>query len=787
MTKKRTQVTDFLGGSKADALGILGSVSLSAKVLPQLCIDYSDFVQRPEEITRRAKSTLKSATFAIRSSAFGEDNFLDSHAGKYLTLLDVPPADILEAVGRVFGSYVGNVAQSQVLLQPMLRNVSLAGVAFTHDETSGYPYRRIEYSVGSDTAAVTSGKSGTQSFTFVADSDLAHGMQPELARVGALLDELLDLSGGRALDIEFAFCEEDGAESELYLLQARQLFTMNEPVGVATLAGGFRELAETTQIAFSPKPNLLGRSNVLSVMSDWNPAEIIGINPKPLAFSLYRDAVTDSIWSFQRMKYGYRDLRGFPLIRPVGGKPYVDVRVSLNSLIPSDIPDELAEKLIESYLQRLRDQPALHDKIEFKVAITSLTFSTDSRLAALRRQGFSDREISEFRQALRSLTSRVLHPIDGIWKSDVGRIMQVKPRLEILKSMDLPRSERLHWILEDLRRYGTLPFAGIARAAFMAVDLLKSMVQESVITEDESDSFYLSLRSVGKQLNHDYRSLEPSDFLGEYGHLRPGTYEIAQPSYREFERLDFIDTEVPTTPEFTFSEHSLSGASLKRLGQVIVTSGLDLPLRGLFESIRLAIEMRETAKFEFTRLVSAYLDEVKDFGEEMGIARADLSYLRVSTLKDLPESRAHARDSLLHDIDLGKKLSEQSASWRLPEVILSPAEIYGFGGFCSIPNFITHKSVTAAVSTEVRFENPTAIDERIVIIESADPGFDWIFTRPIAGLVTCWGGANSHMAIRCNELGIPAAIGIGASSFKEMGGARLVLIDCAAKRVEAVE
>ena len=44
---------------------------------------------------------------------------------------------------------------------------------------------------------------------------------------------------------------------------------------------------------------------------------------------------------------------------------------------------------------------------------------------------------------------------------------------------------------------------------------------------------------------------------------------------------------------------------------------------------------------------------------------------------------------------------------------------------------------------------------------SADPGFDWIFTRDISGFVTQFGGANSHMAIRASELGIPAVIGAG--------------------------
>ena len=36
---------------------------------------------------------------------------------------------------------------------------------------------------------------------------------------------------------------------------------------------------------------------ILGVMPDWNPAEMIGIG-QPLALSLYRELITDSIWAY---------------------------------------------------------------------------------------------------------------------------------------------------------------------------------------------------------------------------------------------------------------------------------------------------------------------------------------------------------------------------------------------------------------------------------------------------------------------------------------------------------
>lgn len=78
-----------------------------------------------------------------------------------------------------------------------------------------------------------------------------------------------------------------------------------------------------------------------------------------------------------------------------------------------------------------------------------------------------------------------------------------------------------------------------------------------------------------------------------------------------------------------------------------------------------------------------------------------------------------------------------------------------------IPNFITQKSITAFTAKE----NDKDLEGKIVLIYAADPGYDYLFTKNIAGLITCYGGANSHMAIRASELGMPAVIGVGEEKF----------------------
>ncbi len=101
------------------------------------------------------------------------------------------------------------------------------------------------------------------------------------------------------------------------------------------------------------------------------------------------------------------------------------------------------------------------------------------------------------------------------------------------------------------------------------------------------------------------------------------------------------------------------------------------------------------------------------------------------------------------------------------------------------PNFITGKRITAPVRLLHVNEVPD-LEGEIVLIESADPGFDWIFSRQIGGLITKYGGANSHMAIRCAEFDLPAAIGCGERMFDLVAHEHKVELNCAARTIKPV-
>ena len=111
------------------------------------------------------------------------------------------------------------------------------------------------------------------------------------------------------------------------------------------------------------------------------------------------------------------------------------------------------------------------------------------RLLRLKDFGFSGEELETVTQSLRKLTNRIVHPKEGLWRSDANRLETLRYRRERLLSSALDPIERIYWLLEDTKRYGTLPFAGLARAGFIAVQMLQSILNVGVFSREDYDAF----------------------------------------------------------------------------------------------------------------------------------------------------------------------------------------------------------------------------------------------------------------------------------------------------------
>jgi phosphohistidine swiveling domain-containing protein len=121
----------------------------------------------------------------------------------------------------------------------------------------------------------------------------------------------------------------------------------------------------------------------------------------------------------------------------------------------------------------------------------------------------------------------------------------------------------------------------------------------------------------------------------------------------------------------------------------------------------------------------------------------------------------------------------------LPGQLSSGSDLSCFEQDEAEANFVTNGAVQAEVV--VAPESPSVdVAEKLVLIPTADPGYDWMLARNIAGLITMYGGANSHMAVRAAELGLPAAIGVGETRFNALASATVVSLDCSSRTIEIV-
>ena len=124
---------------------------------------------------------------------------------------------------------------------------------------------------------------------------------------------------------------------------------------------------------------------------------------------------------------------------------------------------------------------------------------------------------------------------------------------------------------------------------------------------------------------------------------------------------------------------------------------------------------------------------------------------------------------------------------KLPDVITSIKDIYFNYETVAKGNFVTLKKTKGKIkilNKNIVSKKIGSLKNLIIFIENADPGFDFVFSHKIKGLVTKYGGANSHMSIRCMELNIPAIIGIGQKKYNFFSSFKEIEIDCENKLIK---
>jgi len=783
--------------SKANTLMLLQKKVKNSKIEKIFYFKVKEWFENDEKLLERISTIFKTGSVVIRSSALGEDSIDRSEAGKYQSILDIDPNDkrkLKNGINSVIKSYQQKgsyVEENQILIQSQSQQIAISGVIFTKTPELGGPYYVINYEQGKSTTSVTQGLADQVVKIF--RNTPQKNIPPKWHSLIKSVKEIESIFSSNSLDIEFAI----NKKQEVIIFQARPITSIKQKSRTLNLEKNLSKLIFQNKkqfTNFSKKKNLVGGFTFFSDMSDWNPSEIIGNNPNQLDYSLYKFLITDDIWYKSRTVLGYHDVKSSYLMQKFGNKPYIDVRASFNSLIPKNLPKKIKKKLIEFYLYKLEKFPHLHDKVEFDILFTCYDFTIDKRLVELKNHGFTTNEIEQIKSVLIKHTKDILNDFSIISLESEKSLMKLLDRRKKIFS-ELHDSQHSYKdlllsaekLLVDCKNFGTLPFAIMARISFIGSILLKSLQNKGKFGNDFYDNFVNSINTPLTDIQNDVLDLKnkrisKQTFFKKYGHLRPGTYDITRDRYDKnntfFSDIDF--KKKIKSKRVQFDKKIVSELLLKHLG---IESNIDL-----LNLIRDAIMKRENLKFEFTKNLSDSLELIAEAGAILGFTRDELSNLDLNTIiKSRKFSKRKIQKTWNKKIELAKKKKQYNKFLILPQVIFSMNDFNIITNQISKPNFITNKKITGYLFAFRKNTITDSIKNKILLIESADPGFDWIFTKNPIGLITKYGGVASHMSIRCAEIGLPAAIGCGDNSFNRLLSSSKIELDCRNQQIFILE
>ncbi|MCL2283811.1 MAG: PEP-utilizing enzyme [Fibromonadales bacterium] len=718
----------------------------------------------PKNCLQNIHNLNKYKNLAVRSSSLLEDSTQESFAGAFHSVLNVlfNDKDLSIAIADVVNSL--KKEDDQIIIQEMVENVSMSGVLMTRTLDDGSPYYCVNYDdFSGQTNSITNGKGiGKTVYIYrkATPEDFVSNRILSVIELAKLLEKTFD---GLPLDIEFALDE----NSEIYLLQARTIaaaknWNKNSDNYVEQR---IEHVADFVHQLTLPRRGLFGKKTTLGVMPDWNPAEMIGPFPKPLALSLYRELITQNIWRLARESMGYQVLPQIELMVNVAGRPYIDTRASFNSFLPKGLNPVICEKLVNAWLKRLDENPQFHDKIEFEIVHTVLEPNFEEKFQNRYPDTLNSYELEEYKIRLTDLTKNIM-----LLHGSLSEAMQKIEKLRYIQEYENKQEVGdIADLIEECRLFGTLPFAVLARHAFVAKIWLKAIgvnIPVRTISGKITDDLHKVIRG----------ELSKEKFMNEYGHLRPGMYDILSKPYRE--RPEIFDVSASMNAN---AHHK--GLSDLNLDSLFAECGLLISTKQFIEYAERAIYAREYAKFIFSKHLDNILNIIKSWGEKMGFEPSELAMLSISDILSLNFSPLYSynKDFFKKRIEEKQNDYEAMRSFKLSYLIRSPKDVYVVPQHKSEPNYISSKKVKGkTVDLSYDYEN---INGYIVCIENADPGYDWIFAHKIAGLITCYGGANSHMAIRCAEYDLPAAIGCGERLFQMVCNAKTITLDCVEKAI----
>lgn len=734
---------------KSSALHWLRQLRMRVRVPAFTSIGFEEWSKQPQVVLERALRSLGMPGLAVRSDRFNEDC---GHAGSYLSLLDIDARDesaVANAIDRVFASYGNAAAADRVLLQRYVASAEVIGVAASRALPYGQPYQVISWTPGSIAGLVTGALSGCFTCYDYTAANMPRVPGPwarMLSQLRECLDQVRDASG-HEVEIEWLWLRH-----RLYVVQVRELRVLVDPIEDLRFRMTLKRAQRQLRTVFPGSDS----DEILGLMPDWNPAELLGAHPRPFALSLFQALISTRTYRAARAELGYKTTEG-GLLKCIAGRPYVRVSRSLASLLPAELAATDVAALVSAQLERLRSQPQHHDKIEFEIATSSYEFGRSWRAR------YPQLECALFDRLERALLLQAprIFDLDGLHQE------HERARFALLGHLPWPDVDDAlaQWprVLKILRRRHAQSFARSARRCFAYEALLRSAVEWDALGVTELQSMRTAAATLTQTL---------SDGRGEAQRwrdaMRPGTFEISNPRYGAW-TTPFSSVGASSDRRPAHEVTARSRAALDRLCRAHkFCGGADSLLRG-FE---LAHQARDWGKLALAVELSQGLERLVAMAQSFGVDRESLSWLRLVNIQQshMPSWHQIAAAALVQyraDSMLRLPLLA-SRDTRLEQVIIVPGQPVYLG---------RGRLLAPVVKIDARSTPGSLASDCVVVLETCEPGFDWVFMRRPAAIVTAFGGPNAHVALRAHEVDCPALLGVGPEATARIVESAAIEID----------
>ena len=685
-------------------------------------------------------------TYAVRSSAVGEDGTEDSFAGAYETVLDVKPADIEKAVLTVAASAdnerVGVYAKERgtkaggtaVVIQRYI-SPDYAGVLFTVDPISGSRGRMTGSFVRGAGEKLVSGEG--MDGEFVIDTvKFSYSGSPEMSPYAKKLYGYARKAAadGVPKDIEWAV-----AGGKVYILQSRPITTLfrnnYDDFDINDSLCGELLLSKTNvgEIFLRPvSPVTYGMVNMIS--------SVIGV---PLISNVYGQLYLNITGLCSMiMSFGVKKEKAFGKIRELaGGIPDTEIpvypydRKILTSAVRKMIKDSFKKKPAKYKAKNLKGRFT-----EVSLEIIGMIHKAESKPKLL------DIWTNECEPFMAGSLSAIMTALD------VRSLFRTRDRLEKICGTEL--ADRL---MSDCSGKGNIeslgPLLGIA-------DII-----------------------AGKMTKEEYTV--------KYGHRDADEMELSIPF--PYENESFPDNVIEDYKNSGIDAYEMKAAQEKRCEEAIKEFGAKYPsqtgkLARMLKKYSAAVASREIVRSDTLRLFCLIREYLLRAGELTGLGD-DIFMLYIDEVKEL----LSGSETCVGKIPVRRKNYEKQMSMpNFPSVICgrftlgewqaagSPGGYYRFGETAEQPDARVISGVAGSAGqcegvarVLKNIDDADTIEQGdILVVPAANIGWVRVFPK-ISALVTDVGAPLSHAVIVARELGIPAVVSCQSASAQLHTGDRI--------------